>query len=261
MRTALVSSWLLPVLLAAPITLAAQELPATASQPIPVEDSAAIATAVAEDEEFFEFDEEETSVPPVADPLEGLNRGTFAFNNGLYRGVLKPLARGLRVLPEGVRKSGSNFFDNLGAPISSFSALLQGDIRNCANELGRFVLNSTAGIAGLFDIATDVGLAQDEEDIGQTLGRYGFGHGFYLVLPVLGSSSLRDTLGTVANSAINPVYDNLETGEAIGINLTHAEIALSLDKDTYEALYDSALDPYAFFRSAWQQNRAGKVAE
>lgn len=214
-----------------------------------------------DDDEFFVFDAEEESAPPVADPLESLNRATFAFNNSLYRGVLKPVARGLRVLPEGVRQSGSNFFDNLGAPVSSISALLQGDVRNCATELGRFLLNSTAGIVGLFDVATEIGLTQDEEDIGQTLGRYGFGHAFYLVLPFYGSSSLRDTIGTVATSAINPVYDNLATGEILGITLAEAEINLSLDKDTYEALYDSALDPYGFFRSAWQQNRAGKVAE
>ena len=214
-----------------------------------------------DDEEFFEFDEEEASAPPVADPLEGFNRAMFGFNDTLYRGVLKPVARGLRVLPEPVRTSGSNFFDNLGAPVSSISALLQGDLRNCATELGRFLLNSTAGIAGLFDVATDVGLTQDEEDLGQTLGRYGVGHGFYLVLPFYGSSSLRDAIGTVATSAANPVYTNLETGEVLGITLTDAELKLSLDKDTYEALYASALDPYVFFRSAWQQNRAGAVEE
>jgi phospholipid-binding lipoprotein MlaA len=225
------------------------------------QDAAAPAAPVPEDEEFFVFDEEDAgpTVPPVADPLEGLNRATFAFNDKLYRVVLKPVARGLRVLPEPVRTSGSNFFDNLGAPVSSVSALLQGDVRNCATELGRFLLNSTAGLAGLFDVATEVGLLQDEEDIGQTLGRYGVGHGFYLVLPFFGSSSLRDAIGTAGTGAINPVYDNLEMGEIIAINFTEAEIALSLDRDTYEGLYDGALDPYAFFRSAWQQNRAGRV--
>jgi phospholipid-binding lipoprotein MlaA len=215
-----------------------------------------------EDEEFFVFDEEETDGAPalaISDPLEGLNRVTFSFNDKLYRGVLKPIARGLRVLPEPVRVSGVNFFDNLGAPVSSISALLQGDLRNSINELGRFLLNSTAGIAGLFDVATDVGLTQDEEDLGQTLGRYGIGHGFYLVLPFYGSSSLRDTIGTAGTTAINPIYQNLEPGEVLGITFTEAELALSVDKDTYEGLYEGALDPYAFFRSAWLQNRAGKV--
>jgi phospholipid-binding lipoprotein MlaA len=237
----------------API-VAAVTFPATAraAEELPPED----------EEEFFVFDEEgEESAATIADPLEGLNRATFAFNDKMYRGVLKPIARGLRVLPDPVLVSGTNFFDNLGAPVSSISALLQGDIRNSATELGRFLVNTTVGIAGFFDVATDMGLAQDEEDLGQTLGRYGIGHGFYLVLPFFGSSSLRDAIGTAGNSAINPVYENLETGEIIAINFTDAELSLALDRDTYEALYDQSLDPYAFFRSAWAQNRAGKVAQ
>lgn len=213
-----------------------------------------------EEDEFFVFDEEgEEPAETISDPLEGLNRATFAFNDKLYRGLLKPIARGLRVLPEPVRISGSNFFDNLGAPVSSISALLQGDVRNCATELGRFILNTTAGLAGFFDVATEVGLLQDEEDIGQTLGRYGIGPGFYLVMPFYGSSSLRDAIGAAGTSALNPVYENLETGEVVAIAFTSAELALSVDRDTYESLYDQALDPYAFFRSAWAQNRAGRI--
>jgi phospholipid-binding lipoprotein MlaA len=223
-----------------------------AEEPLPPED----------EDEFFVFDEEgEESTATISDPLEGLNRATFAFNNALYRGVLKPIARGLRVLPEPVRVSGTNFFSNLGAPVSSISALLQGDIRNSATELGRFLLNTTAGLAGFLDVATRVGLVQDEEDLGQTLARYGVGHGFYLVLPFYGSSSLRDAIGTAGTSALNPVYENLEMGEVVAITFTDAELRLSVDRDTYEVLYDQALDPYAFFRSAWAQNRAGKVDE
>jgi len=215
-----------------------------------------------DEDEFFVFDEDgDDSATTIADPLEGLNRVTFAFNNKMYRGLLKPIARGLRVLPEPVLVSGTNFFDNLGAPVSSISALLQGDIRNSATELGRFVVNTTVGLVGFFDVATGMGLVQDEEDLGQTLGRYGIGPGFYLVLPFFGSSSLRDALGTAGTSAINPIYENLETGEIIAINFTDAEFTLAVDRDTYEALYDQALDPYAFFRSAWAQNRAGKVAQ
>ncbi len=215
-----------------------------------------------DEEEFFVFDEEgEEPSATISDPLEGLNRVTFAFNDKMYRGVLKPIARGLRVLPDPVLVSGTNFFSNLGAPVSSISALLQGDVRNSATELGRFLMNSTVGVLGLFDVATKAGLVQDEEDLGQTLGRYGIGHGFYLVIPFYGSSSLRDALGMAGNSAINPVYEDLDTGEIIAINFTSAEFTLAVDKDTYEALYDQALDPYAFIRSAWVQNRAGKVEQ
>ncbi|MGP1609570.1 MAG: MlaA family lipoprotein [Burkholderiales bacterium] len=233
-------------------------LPAyAADEPLPEEEA-----ALDEDEEFFVFDEEDSEpAETISDPLEGLNRVTFAFNDKLYRGVLKPIARGLRIVPEPLRIAGNNFFTNLGAPVSSFSALLQGDLRNCATELGRFVLNSTAGLAGFLDVATDVGLMQDEEDLGQTLARYGVGHGFYFVVPFLGPSSLRDAIGTGATGAINPVYDNLESGEILAYNLVSAELVLSVDRDTYESLYDQALDPYAFFRSAWVQNRAGRVRD
>lgn len=215
-----------------------------------------------DEEEFFVFDEDEDeSATTIADPFEGLNRVTFAFNDKMYRGVLLPVARGLRVLPEPVRVAGSNFFDNLGAPISSISALLQGDVRNSATELGRFLLNTTAGLGGLFDVATRVGLEQDEEDLGQTLARYGVGHGFYLVVPFAGPSSLRDAVGLTATNALNPLYEELHNDTIIVINVVDAELSLSLDRDTYVALYDQALDPYAFFRSAWVQNRAGRVEQ
>lgn len=218
-----------------------------------------IGAAAAEEEEFFDFDEGEEPEVRIADPFESLNRVTFAINDKLYRGVFKPVARGLRILPAGVRVSFGNFFTNLGTPVSAASALLQADLPNAGTELTRFVLNSTAGLAGFFDVASEVGLARDTEDLGQTLGRYGVGHGFYLVMPFVGPSSLRDATGSMATAALNPVYENLHNDEIIAINVTSAELALSLDQDTYESFYDSALDPYIFFRTAWLQNRAGEV--
>jgi phospholipid-binding lipoprotein MlaA len=212
-----------------------------------------------DDEEFFEFDEPETVELSIADPLESVNRVTFAFNDKLYRGVLKPVAKGLRVIPTPVRTGASNFFNNLGAPVSMVSALLQGEGKNAATELGRFLVNSTAGIVGLLDPATDMGLVRDEEDLGQTLASYGIGHGVYLVVPFIGASSTRDFVGDLGTTGLNPLYNELAWGEMAGITLTEAEVALSLDKDTYEAFYDSALDPYVFFRSAWLQNRQGQV--
>lgn len=221
------------------------------------------AAAQDDEEEFFVFDEEEEgeAAPEIADPLEGFNRAMFAFNDKAYRYALKPVARGLRVLPVGLRTSVGNFFSNLGTPVSAISALLQGDVKNSGSELGRFCINSTVGVLGLFDPATGMGLVQDDEDMGQTFGRWGVGTGPYVVLPLLGSSSLRDAVGFGANAAINPVNTNLEVGEIVGMQLLRVEVALSLDQDTYEAFYDSALDPYVFFRSAWTQNRAGAVAK
>ncbi|MES2605189.1 MAG: VacJ family lipoprotein [Pseudomonadota bacterium] len=218
----------------------------------------AVPAAPAE-EEFFDFDEGESDALTISDPLEGMNRAFFGFNDKFYRYAAKPVARGLRILPVPVRQSMANFFNNLGAPVSAASALLQGDVRNAGTELGRFVLNTTAGLAGFLDPATDVGLIQDEEDLGQTLARYGVGHGVYLVLPFLGSTSVRDAIGSTATSQLNPLYEELEPGQIAAINLVQAEVALSLDADTYEAFYDTAIDPYSFFRSAWLQNRQGKI--
>jgi phospholipid-binding lipoprotein MlaA len=222
---------------------------------------AALAQSDDDEDDFFIFGEEETAPPSVADPLEGFNRLMFKVNDKLYRVVLKPVARGLRVLPEPVRVGANNFFSNLGTPVSAFSALLQGDLRNAGSESGRFLLNSTAGLLGILDPATDIGLVKDEEDLGQTLARWGVGPGVYLVLPFISSTSLRDLPSQIAGNAINPLYQNLNDEETIGINLLSGEVALSLDKDSYEAFYDSALDPYVFFRSIWAQNRAARVAQ
>ena len=218
-------------------------------------------SAQEDDDDFFIFDKEEESSSSIADPFEGLNRVSFTFNDKLYRGVLKPIARGLRVFPEPVRTSGANFFDNLGTPVSATNALLQFDLPNTGTELGRFLINTTIGFLGFFDPASDMGLVSDTEDLGQTFGRYGIGQGFYLVIPFMGSSSLRDALGSFGNNAMNPVYWELHDDAVFPITLVDAEIALSLDQDTYEAFYDGALDPYIFFRSAYIQNRAGRVEE
>ncbi len=216
------------------------------------------AADTAKDDDFFEFDDKAANVT-IADPFESINRVTFAFNDKMYRYAMKPIARGLRVLPDPVLKSFSNFFNNLKEPISAFSALLQGQPVNAASEIGRFVLNSTVGFFGFLDPATEVGLVEDDEDLGQTLATWGIGNGFYLVVPFYGSSSLRDLTGDFATSALNPVFRNLETGEVVGITFTSAEVRIALDKDSYEGFYANSLDPYIFFRTAWLENREGKI--
>lgn len=219
-----------------------------------------LASAQDDDDDFFVFDDEEDDASvTIADPLEGFNRAMFAVNDKLYRGVVKPIARGLRIIPEPIRIGADNFFTNLRAPISAVSALLQGDVRNAGTEAGRFVLNTTVGVAGFLDPATKVGLIRDEEDLGQTLGKWGVGPGIYLVLPFVGSTSLRDFPALIATNAWNPVYQNLHDDTIVAINVVDAENTLSLDKDTYEVFYRDALDPYVFFRSAWAQNRAGRI--
>jgi len=212
-----------------------------------------------DDDDFFIFDEEEDDSPAMADPLENINRISFAINDKLYRGLLKPIAKGLRIFPIPVRNSGANFMNNLGTPVSAINALLQFDLPNTGTEISRFVINSTLGILGFFDPATDLDIIRDNEDLGQTLGSYGLGHGFYMVIPFWGPSSLRDFTGRLGNAAMNPVRREIGNDEFLALYLLNAEIALSLDQDTYESFYDSALDPYIFFRNAYMQSRAGQV--
>jgi len=164
-------------------------------------------------------------------------------------------------VPESIRVAISNFYTNLTSPVSAANALIQLDVPNAGSEISRFGLNSTLGVLGFFDPATRWGFEEDREDFGQTLGHYGVGHGFYIVLPLLSFSSLRDASGRLGNAYLNPinqiwdpelddwiVYQGLD-----GIN------DLSFEIDNYTSLYDSALDPYVFFRSAYLQTREGAV--
>lgn len=216
-----------------------------------------------DDEDFFVFDEEEEDFIEIADPFESLNRATFSFNDKIYRNLLKPVAVGYRVVPEPARISISNVFSNLHTPVSAANALLQLDLPNTGTEISRFIINSTIGILGLFDPAAAMGIEQDNEDLGQTLAHYGIGHGFYVVVPLFGSYSLRDGIASFGDNALSPLYKEWdpETPEYLAFRLLEAETALSLDENTYEAFYKSALDPYIFFRSAYIQNRSGAVEQ
>ena len=220
----------------------------------------ALALAQEAEDDFF-FSDDEMIDDEIADPFESLNRLVFAANDRLYRIVLSPVVRTYRLVPQPVRISISNFYSNLTAPISAINAPLQLDEPNAGTEISRFGINSTIGLLGFFDPATGMGIMEDREDFGQTLGRYGLDHGFYLVLPVLGFSSFRDLGGRAGDSLLNPINHvwDPETDEYIGWQALDAVNDLSFDVDAYTSLYDSALDPYVFFRSAYVQNRAGAV--
>jgi phospholipid-binding lipoprotein MlaA len=207
--------------------------------------------------------QEKASPPSLADPLEPVNRALFAFNDKAYFWVMKPVAQGYRaVVPEVMRISVRNFFANLAMPIRFVNNLLQGKIRNSGVELLRFALNTTAGIGGLFDPAKDdFRLLPRDEDLGQTFGTYGFGHGLYIVLPLLGPSSLRDTVGRAGDSFLDPIYYVEDTEVAIGAKVLKAENGISLRIGEYEELTKSALDPYVAVRDAYSQYREKKVKE
>jgi phospholipid-binding lipoprotein MlaA len=177
---------------------------------------------------------------------------------------LKPVAKGYRfIAPEPVRESVGNFFHNLAAPVRVLNSLLQGKGTVAAAELSIFMINSTWGIAGLFDLAPDDMVKPDAEDFGQTLGHYGTPSGFYLVLPVFGPSNARDAVGLVADSLTHPVpspyYLKMKQIEIVGVRTYDTVNELSLDKDTYEAIKRDALDPYLFVRNAFMQKRAANI--
>lgn len=228
--------------------------------------AAADGGAVAQEEADFYDDAyvDDINDEIIADPLEPFNRAVFAFNDRLYFYVLKPTARAYRVLPQGVRVSVANFFANLGAPIRMVNALFQFKLLDAGGELLRFGVNTTVGIGGLFDPAQRyLGLREKDEDFGQTLGNYGAGPGFYLVLPVLGPSSARDGIGRLVDGYyFDPVVIVPDdTSDVVALKALDSVNFLSLDKDTYEVVKREALDPYTFIKNAYAQSRDGKVAK
>ena len=218
-----------------------------------------------EDEELDFLDEEDDTEPAidVPDPLEIFNRAMFVFNDRTYFWVLKPVAKAYRaVAPEQFRLCVKNFFYNIAAPVRLANCLLQGKFTTAARELARFFINSTVGCGGLNDLSLLYpDLQTHPEDLGQTFGRYGIGQGLYIVWPIIGPSSLRDTIGMVGDIFIDPVtYFNTAT---IGmgtrafdmINLTSFRIG------DYEAIKDAAIDPYEAIRNGYLQYRRRQVSE
>jgi len=194
----------------------------------------------------------------VADPLETFNRGMFVFNDKLYFWVLKPAAQGYSfVVPEPARMCVKRFFLNLITPVRMVNCCLQGKFKGAGVELTRFVVNSTSGIGGLFDPSYYCwGLTRQDEDTGRTLGRYGVGHGIYIVWPILGPSSARDTVGLVGDSFLDPLsYVNLHLWERAGIEAYQRVNTVSLKIDAYDEFKKSAVDPYVSLRNAYLQNR------
>jgi phospholipid-binding lipoprotein MlaA len=199
----------------------------------------------------------------VADPFSPWNRAMFHFNDRLYFWVLKPIARGYRaVIPSLVRSSVKNFFHNLTTPIRMVSCILQGKGRDASTEFGRFLINSTAGLLGIDDPAKRwFNLDPKEEDLGQAFGTYGIGNGFYIVWPILGSSTLRDSVGMIGDWFLNPV-SYVDPQEAY-LKITALETVneTSFRIGDYESLKEAAIDPYVAVRDAYIQYRNKKVKE
>jgi phospholipid-binding lipoprotein MlaA len=195
------------------------------------------------------------------DPLEGFNRAIFTFNDKADRWVLKPVAKGYqKVVPDFARQSVSNFFSNLHDPAVMLNNLCQGKVQNAISDLGRFLINSTFGIYGLFDVASVAGLEKHNEDFGQTLATWGVGEGSYLVLPILGPSNLRDGVGLIPDWYAYPPTHMEEQSTASKLTLVEVINRRAQLLEASDILDQAAGDdPYIFVREAYRQQRENLV--
>jgi phospholipid-binding lipoprotein MlaA len=207
---------------------------------------------------------------PVKDCFESLNRATFALNQGLDNIIFEPVAKAYRVLPSPIRAGTNNALENLSSLITIPNNVLQGEFKKAGINTGRFAVNTTVGILGIFDVAKKIGFSKyEKEDYGQTLGTWGVGPGCYLVLPVLGPSTIRDTAGSFINVLGGDPYYNASAGGnnhflsdndymatkfLSGINFRAKNI------DSFENLEKNSIDFYASVRSLYLQDRQKKIS-
>ena len=203
-----------------------------------------------------------TNLGTPGDPLERMNRATHRFNSSIDRAVLRPVAVGYREhVPQIVQTGVGNFLDNLAYTTTIANDLLQLKIKDTLIDLGRFAVNSTLGIGGILDPATHFGIPKNDEDFGQTLGRWGVPPGPYLVVPFLGPSTVRD-----APSIYVDVQTDLRIGDYLDTTTEWALVGISLVNRRAELLafdssYENAYDQYAFIRNAWLQRREYQVKD
>lgn len=194
------------------------------------------------------------------DPFEKYNRGMYQFNEAVDKAILKPVAKGYNaVMPPPGKLMASNFFSNLGDIIVTINDLLQFKLVQAMSDGGRFVVNSTVGLFGLADVATAVGLPKHKEDFGQTLGHWGIQSGPYVVLPLLGPSSIRDAAGQYADNSVGayPRIKNVRTrNQLVAGNFVEKRASL-LENESL--LDEAAVDRYAFIRDAYLQYRQSLV--
>lgn len=202
----------------------------------------------------------------IRDPMEGVNRGIFKFNDAVDTAVLRPVAKGYRtVVPQPARTGVRNFLHNLKSPQIIANNLLQGDLTDAGNSTTRFAANTLFGLGGLIDVAGKEGIKYEEEDFGQTLGVWGVGNSPYVVLPLLGPSSVRDTAGLVVDSYTDPVRLWLTNTDNEGWYYAKVGVA-TVDKreellDLLDDLKKNSIDYYAALRSSYAQRREAQVKD
>jgi phospholipid-binding lipoprotein MlaA len=206
----------------------------------------------------------------VRDCFEGLNRATFKFNQGLDGVIFEPLAKAYRILPSSVRVGTSNVLDNLSNLVTIPNNVLQGEFKKAGENTGRLIINTTLGILGIFDVAHAMGLTEyEKEDYGQTLGVMGMGEGCYVILPILGPSTIRDTAGSLVNLLGGDAWynvtikNNTEHFQDRDYYMTRGTTGVDFrakNLDSLENLEKNSMDFYASVRSLYLQDRQQKIA-
>ena len=229
-------------------------------------------TLQASESDEFEAEFSPQSKQELFDPLSGYNEIMTSFNDAFYEYALRPVAKGYAyVVPQMARNGISNAFENLLFPVRFINNILQLKFQNAFEETGRFVINSTMGILGFRDVAgEELGLQKHDEDFGQTLGHYGKGNGFHIVLPFLGPSNARDIVGLFADSWASPLsyisarddlnlLDNDE--QALGLMAFRALNETSLHIDELDSIRKDAIELYPFLRNIYESRRNKQISE
>lgn len=215
------------------------------------------------DSEFDDNFDSEFSMPePKFDPLSGYNRVMTTFNDKAYTYMLKPVTQGYNFfVPHDIRYCVNNAFDNLKAPMRFVNNLLQGKFQNSLEELFRFVINTTLGVGGFGDAGKELfNVSRHDEDFGQTLGYWGVGSGFPIVLPFLGPSNLRDALGLVVDSYSSPTRYYLNDDRlSYEIRGYEAVNGISLRIDAYDTIKKDAIDLYPYLQDLYENNRKNAI--
>lgn len=199
-----------------------------------------------------------------SDPLETYNRGMFQVNKAVDTVLIRPIAAGYHyITPDGIRSRIGNMSDNLHEPVSMINSFLQGEFTLGMNNFWRFVINSTVGLAGMHDVAGLAGIKPQREDFGQTLAVWGVGSGPYIVLPIFGPSNLRDTAGMAGDWMMDPVTWALQQDGTdwtlYGVRAGQGIVTRERYLDAIDDIYSSSLDPYASFKSIYEQRRAAEI--
>ena len=225
--------------------------------------------AIADTDGELELSSKKSNNEQVKDCFESVNRGVFAFNQGLDKVLFKPLAKGYRKLPQPIRSGTSNALNNLGNVVTIPNNVLQGELKDAGINSLRLIINTTLGIAGVFDVASYYGIHKlEKEDYGQTLGTWGVSEGCYFVLPVLGPTTVRDSIGSLANVMGGDAWYNVtiendtqyfnEADYYLTRTLSGVDFRAK-NLEAFDSLENNSLDLYASVRSLYLQDRKRKI--